>query len=175
MKKINVVGTSGSGKSTFSKSLAKKLNYHYIEMDALYWKPNWEGSSDGEFFLNVEQSLNIPTWVLDGNYHRTVPIKWADVDLVVWIDYSFIRTVYQAIKRAIKRNITKEELWPGTGNIESARRSFFSKDSVIIWTLKTYLANRHRYTAAMNAPEFRHIKFVRLKHPDQARKFLDAM
>lgn len=35
--KINVVGTSGSGKSTFSRRLAAQLAIPYIEMDALFW------------------------------------------------------------------------------------------------------------------------------------------
>lgn len=41
MKKINVVGTSGSGKSTFARMLANQLNAPYIEMDALHWLPEW--------------------------------------------------------------------------------------------------------------------------------------
>ncbi|HDY8086621.1 TPA: (d)CMP kinase, partial [Vibrio vulnificus] len=35
MKRINVIGTSGSGKSTFSRQLASKLKYPYLEMDAI--------------------------------------------------------------------------------------------------------------------------------------------
>ena len=50
MNKINVVGTSGSGKSTFSRTLATKLVHPYIEMDAIFWKANWQESSDEEFF-----------------------------------------------------------------------------------------------------------------------------
>ena len=36
LDRINVIGTSGSGKSTFSKELAGKLNLLHIEMDYLY-------------------------------------------------------------------------------------------------------------------------------------------
>ncbi len=39
--KLNVVGTSGSGKSTFSKALAEKLAIEHIEMDQIFWGPNW--------------------------------------------------------------------------------------------------------------------------------------
>ena len=53
MKKINVVGTSGSGKSTVSKLLAAKLNYPYIEMDAVYWKADWQEPSDEEFIAKL--------------------------------------------------------------------------------------------------------------------------
>ena len=42
MKRINVIGTSGSGKSHFSNRLATKLNVPYIEMDAMFWLPNWQ-------------------------------------------------------------------------------------------------------------------------------------
>ena len=38
-------------------------------------------------------------WVLDGNYTRTTSIKWKEVDMVIWIDYSFLRTLFQAIHR----------------------------------------------------------------------------
>ncbi|WP_230425695.1 shikimate kinase [Spartinivicinus ruber] len=41
MKKINVICTSGSGKSTFAKILAQQLNYSYIEMDSVFWSKNW--------------------------------------------------------------------------------------------------------------------------------------
>ncbi|SEG06252.1 shikimate kinase [Vibrio hangzhouensis] len=175
MKKINVVGTSGSGKSTFSRMLADKLNYPHLEMDAMFWKPNWQESTDQEFFATLESKLADELWVLDGNYNRTVPIKWQHVDTVVWIDYSFSRTLYQAVKRAFLRSITKQELWPQTGNVESFRKSFLSKDSVILWTLKTYKSNRVRYQQAMSNPEYRHINFIRITSPKKAKAFVDKL
>jgi len=75
MKKINVVGTSGSGKSTFSRTLATRLGYPYLEMDAMFWKPNWQESTDEEFFAKLNSALSQERWVLDGNYNRTVDIK----------------------------------------------------------------------------------------------------
>ena len=50
MKRINVVGTSASGKSTFSKALAQKLGLSYIELDDLFWLDDWVESTD-ELFL----------------------------------------------------------------------------------------------------------------------------
>jgi len=90
MKKINVVGVSGSGKSTFSRKLAKKLNYPYLEMDAMFWKPCWQESSNEEFFNKLNEQLSRPVWVLDGNYHRSLKIKWAEVETC------FFKGPYQA-------------------------------------------------------------------------------
>lgn len=71
-------------------------------------------------------------WVLDGNYNRTAPIKWMRVDTVIWLDYSCPRMIYQAVKRALIRSITKQELWGKSGTIETFSKSFLSKDSVIL-------------------------------------------
>ena len=69
--RINVVGTSGSGKSTFAKSIAKKFNAPYVQMDEIFWKPNWKESCDEEFFSKVEEVVSTDRWILDGNYTRT--------------------------------------------------------------------------------------------------------
>ncbi|MGF1694371.1 AAA family ATPase [Vibrio lamellibrachiae] len=175
MKRINVIGTSGSGKSTFSRSLARELNYPHLEMDAMFWKPNWQESSDDEFFTKLSESLDGDYWVLDGNYNRTAEIKWSKVDTIIWVDYSFSRTVYQAMKRALIRSLTKQELWSKTGNVESFRKSFLSKDSVILWTLKTYKKNRFRYTKLLKDPKYRHIEFVRVTSPKEASKFITKL
>ena len=130
-RKINVVGTSGSGKSTFSQRLAKVLGHPYIEIDKIFWGPNWYWPSDEEFFAKLKAALKQDSWVLDGNYDRTVPIKWENVEMVIWLDYPFARTLFRALKRAIRRSLTREEIWEGTGNRESFRKSFFSKDSIV--------------------------------------------
>lgn len=174
--KINVIGTSGSGKSTLSRRLAAQLNVPYIEMDRLYWLPEWQGRSDEDFYALLEETLNAtPGWVLDGNYNRSRPIKWRDVDLVIWLDYGFWRTLRQAVLRVIRRAWQGKELWPGTGNTESFRRAFLSRESILIWTLKTWRHNRVRYATDMANPQYQHIRFVRLTSPQQVDTFLASL
>lgn len=86
---INVVGTSGVGKSTLARRLAQILSVPYIEMDRLYWRAEWQGVPDEVFFARVVVATETPGWVLDGNYNRSRPVKWLNVDLVVWVDYGF--------------------------------------------------------------------------------------
>ena len=80
-QRINIVGSSGSGKSTAGKVIAKKLRYPYVELDEIHWKPNWTESTEEELSFNLKRSLEGESWVLDGNYSRTVPIKWKRVQL----------------------------------------------------------------------------------------------
>jgi adenylate kinase family enzyme len=174
-QRINVVGTSGSGKTTFARQLARALDLPYYEMDRLFWKPSWQESSDGEFFGKLEQVTSGPLWVLDGNYTRTLPIKWKRVQLVIWLDPSFVQTVFRVTTRTIRRALTREELWPGTGNRESLAEAFFSRKSIIWWAISTHERNRKKYSALMIAPEHSHITFVRLKSRADPQRFLGGL
>ena len=173
--KINVIGTSGSGKSTLARRLAAHLDVPYIEMDSLYWLPDWQGRSDEAMQALLIAALDNPGWVLDGNYNRTRDIKWRDVDIIVWVDSGFWRTLRQAVTRAIKRAWDQKELWPDTGNRESFRRSFFTRESIILWTLKTWHKNRQRYAADMVDPRYQHLRFVRITCPGQADAFIAGL
>lgn len=171
MQKINVIGTSGSGKSTFSKKLSTALDIPYIEMDSIFWGKDWYWPKDDIFFSNLRIALSQETWVLDGNYSRTTAIKWKDVDTIIWIDFGFVRTLYQAFSRALKRLITQEELWPGTGNRESLQK-LLSKDSIILWTLKNYKKTRIKYQKMMIEDRYQHIEFIQLTSPRACSVFL---
>ena len=49
-RRINIVGTSGSGKSTFGRQLAERLSIPYFEMDQLFWKAGWV-ETPGDVFM----------------------------------------------------------------------------------------------------------------------------
>jgi adenylate kinase family enzyme len=53
---INVVGTSGVGKSTLARRLAQILSVPCIEMDRLYWRADWQGAPD-ETFADVAAAI----------------------------------------------------------------------------------------------------------------------
>lgn len=170
-----MVGTAGSGKTTFARALAELLNLPCYEMDQLFWQPDWQESSDDELFRRVQAVTSRPRWVLDGNYTRTTPIKWQRVQLVIWLDPSFGRTVFRVTKRTIQRSLAQAEIWPGTGNRESLRTAFLSKDSVIWWAITTYRKNRKTYTAIMSSPAYPHICFIRLKSRTDVASFLAGL
>lgn len=83
MKRINVIGTSGSGKSTVARNLARVLDYPHVEMDVFHWKPNWKNASDKEFISAIVENTSGSNWILDGNYNHTQSVKWANVDTVI--------------------------------------------------------------------------------------------
>ena len=147
MKRINVVGTSASGKSTFSKVLAQKLGLSYIELDDLFWLDNWDESSDPNFFEKLQQSIDLAPHghVIDGNYSRTEEIKW-----------------------------TQQKLWSNSNNRESFK-SMLSRDSIIWWMIKTHKKNQHKYLQMMQSNEYAHILWIRLCSRSEIKNFLKSL
>ncbi len=147
LRRINIVGTSGSGKTTVARQLAKILGHPLIEMDRLYWGADWQPVDDDQFFENLERQTSGEQWIVDGNYSRAELIKWRNVTAIIWLDYSYMRTVSQALRRAVSRSVSQQEIWLDTGNRESLRRTFFSKNSILLWTLQTHFPMRRNLPA----------------------------
>ena len=80
-RRINVVGTSGSGKTTFSRQLAEVLRLPLHEMDRLFWLPGWQQRLEEDFMAQVGEAVSGAAWILDGNYDRSRAVKWAKGDL----------------------------------------------------------------------------------------------
>ncbi len=91
----------------------------FVELDAIFWGPDWSFPDDEVFFRKLASALEGENWVLDGNYTRTISLKWDNIDTVIWLDFSFTRILYQAVTRAVTRIFTGEELWDDTGNRET--------------------------------------------------------
>lgn len=170
LDRINVIGTSGSGKSTFSKQLASILKLPHIEMDSLYWKDDWKFASDEELMENVRLATESERWLLDGNYNRTQPVKWKNVQTIIWLDYPFHLVFYRVLKRSIARLFDKKTLW-GTNNQESFQKSFLSKDSIIVWMWTSYPTMKKRYSKLFEK-NTKKWQLIQLRSPRETRSFL---
>lgn len=176
MKRINVVGTSATGKSTFSRALADKIGLHYIELDNLFWLDDWQECPDEIFFARIETEIAKAKngYVIDGNYTRTIPVKWSEIDTVIWLDLPFPVNLYRSVRRAFSRAKSKQDLWPDSNNQESLWR-MFGRDSIVWWMIKTHKKNREKYLQMMNAPEYQHIQWIRLKSANAVNAFLEQL
>lgn len=174
MKKINIIGTSGTGKSTFAAALANKLNYPHIELDRLYFSGDWQQASSDQFRTAIVAETSAqPAWILDGDYTRHFPIKERGVNTVIWLNYGFFLVLFRAVKRAICRIVTREKLW-GTDSVETLGK-LFSKESIVWWTITSYGKKREKYTALMANPDYQTIQFIELKSPREALAFLGSL
>lgn len=49
MDRVVVVGSTSSGKSNLAVTLSELLEASFIELDALFWQPNWVGEDKAAF------------------------------------------------------------------------------------------------------------------------------
>lgn len=102
MNRIIVIGSPGSGKSTLSKKLAKKLDLPLIHLDKLFWTSGWVGVSREEFDKKLLEEMKKDKWIMDGDYLRTLPMRLEKSDMVIYFDYSTALCLFRVIKRVIK-------------------------------------------------------------------------
>ena len=168
-----MVGTSCVGKSTVARALADTIGCTFVELDELYWGPGWTPKPDDEFRRQVTATAAGEAWVTAGNYGVIRDELWTRATTVVWLNFSFPRVLWQGIRRTVCRCLTRERLWEG--NRESIRRSFFSKDSVLIWIITTYHRRRAEFGALRASDAYSHLSWIEFRDPSAANNFLASL
>lgn len=170
--RVLVVGTSGCGKTTFATSLSSQLNVPHVELDALYWGPNWTPFSVDTFRANISDALAGQVWVCDGNYGSVRELVWARANTLIWLDYPFPLVFYRAVMRTVTRLVTRKELFGG--NRESWRL-IFGPDWIPWWVLRTFRRRRREYPALVDSSVGRHLEVIRFAKPREADAFLESV
>jgi adenylate kinase family enzyme len=168
--RILVVGTTCSGKTTFARRLSERLQVPHIELDALYWLPEWTPRAPEEFCALVEDAIAGDGWVVDGNYSLLRDLVWPRATMVVWLNYSLPRVLRQGIHRTARRALSREVLY--SNNTESFAQAFLSRDSILWWLLTTYHRRRRRYRKIFDSDAYAHLTKVEFRRPQHAEEFL---
>ena len=168
-QRINVVGTTCTGKTTLARRLSEVLRIPHVEMDALYWEPNWTPVPAGILAQRVVEATSPDRWILDGNYGAVRDLIWSKATGIVWLDYP-LRVVFPRLfSRTVRRAFFKEELW--NGNRERFRAQFMSRDSLFLWALKSHRRRRKQIGALLQQPEYAHLEAVHLRSPRQTNRW----
>lgn len=174
-KKLVVIGTTSSGKSTLAERLANKLGLEFIELDALNWGPNWTAAGDETLRARAEQATRSPNWVVAGNYSATRPVTWPRAEAVIWLDYSLWVIFWRLFRRTWKRVFFKEELWNGNQEHLSIQLKLWSEESLFHWLFKTYWRRKREYPQLFVQPEHAHLKIVHFRHPQETDDWLESL
>lgn len=172
-ERVIVVGTGCSGKTTFARTLACKLQTSHIELDALYWKPDWTPTPKEDFRRLASEVIAPETWVMDGNFSVVRDITWPRATTLIWLNYPFHVVARRALGRTFRRVFGRQVLW--SGNRETIRLAFWSKNSVLWLVWKTHWKKSREYSRLVNAPENRHLQIVIFKSPKEAENFLESV
>ncbi|MFG1941518.1 hypothetical protein [Nonomuraea sp. NPDC048826] len=172
MRRISVVGNSGSGKSTISAELSRRLGVPWLELDSIFHMPGWTPRPVEEFRAEVDAFTAGDGWVVDGNYSAVRDLVWARCDTVVWVDPPKATVMRRLAARTLRRMAGGAELW--NGNRERFRSLFTKDDSILHWAWTKHGEYRERYGKAAVDPAYAHLRFVRVTSRDELVRLLDA-
>ena len=148
-RRIVVYGPPSTGKTTVAAHLARRIGVPHIELDAVFWLPQWNQKSVEEFRADVSTLLIECTdgRVFDGNYSQARDLILPLADTVVWLRPPFLVAFWRLLKRTVTRSWKHEPLW-GT-NYESWRLSFLSRDSLLLYQMNHWRRHHERTRRAL--------------------------
>lgn len=170
MSRVVVIGTSCAGKSTFARKLAHLRNVPHVELDQLFWGPDWTPKPPEQFRALVAAATEAEQWVVDGNYSGVRDILWSKASTVVWMNYGLPTVLWRAISRTVHRTFSQAELWHG--NRESFRRSFMSRESILVWVVSTCRRRQREFANLRTRAAYPHLSWLEFGSPAAAARFL---
>ena len=168
MRRVAILASaSGNGKTTLGRELARRLEVPFHELDALHHGPGWTEATADELRALVEPLVAEDEWVVDGAYRGKLgDLVLERADLVVWLDLPLRVWLPRLLRRTVRRVVRREELW--NGNRETLRNVLFSRDSLILYSLRSHFRHRRTYPA-----QLARYTVVRLRSPREVERWLE--
>ena len=166
MERILIIGCSGSGKSTLARALKERLGLPVVHLDQLWWKPGWKNVTVEEFDSRLAMALNMDRWIIDGNYSRTMEVRLAKCDTIIYLDFSRWACLLGMCQRILSsRGNTRPDMSDGCPER-------FSWEFVRwIWNInKNNRVQNYTYLA-----KARHAESIVLKNRREVKAFLESV
>ncbi|ASN07461.1 DNA topology modulation protein FlaR [Virgibacillus necropolis] len=116
-KKIHIIGSVGSGKTTFARRLSKKMNIAHYELDNVVW--NRRENEDvhdvkrssqerDEYFFKI---VNVDAWIVEGVHSVDWVIKsFERADVIIFLDINYFIRIYRIIRRFLLQKLGREKV-----------------------------------------------------------------
>jgi len=144
-----------------------------VELDALYWGPDWSECPIEEFRESVRQRVGAERWVVDGNYAKVRDIVLARATDAVWLNYPFPVVFWRSLLRTSKRVASGEELFGG--NRETFGSAFLSRYSIPWWVIQTHHRRGRAYRELFGSGAASHIRLTELRRQRDADELVGSI
>jgi adenylate kinase family enzyme len=113
-RRIAIVGCGGAGKSRLARELGRRLGLPVVHLDAHFWRPGWVETPRAEWEALQPSLLAGDSWIADGNYHATLPVRLDRADTVLFLDMPRLACLRGVLARRLRhRGTNREDLPPG--------------------------------------------------------------
>ncbi len=166
MERILIIGCSCSGKSTLARAMGEKLGLPVVHLDQLWWREGWENVSIEEFDRKLERVLTRDSWIMDGNYARTMDARIARCDSLIYLDFSRWACLWGMVQRVFRNyGKVRPDMSPGC-------------PERFDWEFVKWIWNYNRNNRVKNElhlAKARHAKTVVLKNRKEVQAFLRGL
>ena len=165
MERIVIIGCPGSGKTRLARALGDKLGLTVVHLDRLWWKQGWENVTREEFDTRLENALKLDSWIIDGNYNRTMDVRLEKCDTIIYLDYSRWACLWGMLQRVLG-NYGKNRSDMPDGCPERFDWEFVK----FIWNFN----ENNRVINYTRIAKYKHAKAIVLKNRKETRAFLES-
>ncbi|QYR23916.1 AAA family ATPase [Paenibacillus sp. sptzw28] len=112
-RKIHIIGSVGSGKTTLARKLSNKLSISHYELDNVVWKRNKPRDikrTDEERDHLLSTIIQSDAWIIEGaHYNEWVFQSFNNADLIIFLDTDYPKRKFRIVKRFILQLLRLEK------------------------------------------------------------------
>jgi len=111
IRRIHIIGSVGSGKTTLARRVSKELTIPYYELDNVVRERLPKGDrrrSEQERDTYLTEIIREESWIIEGVHHKWVDMSFQKADLIILLDTHYLVRIYRIFKRFILQKIGKE-------------------------------------------------------------------
>lgn len=109
MKRIMIMGRSGSGKSTFAYQLYEHTKLPLYHLDKYFFTDFWK-EKDSQKFLKFQQTIvNEEHWIIDGNSTKSFEMRYKRAQICIFFNFPRYLCYWRVFKRLFFKDIRLDD------------------------------------------------------------------
>ncbi|KEZ49801.1 AAA family ATPase [Metabacillus indicus] len=112
-RKIHIIGSVGSGKTTLARDLSTKLNFPFYELDNVIWIRHKSGDirrTEVEREDYLKTIIDSETWIIEGVHNEEwVSNSFHKAELIIFLDTNYSVRTYRIVKRFLLQQLRLEK------------------------------------------------------------------
>lgn len=163
-KRIMIIGSAGSGKSTFARELTKITKLPLTHLDIHFWNDGWVQSPKDEFYAWQAELIKDDEWIIDGNYGGSMELRLERVDTIINFKLSKLVCAASYLKRIVTGR-KRADMPKGCGEY-------------LDWGFLHYIWNFPKNSVVRNEEKIKrhpHVKLIEFATRRQSKKYLKEL